>query len=540
MHKLRFTKKEGIGLAVGLIATFIPVLIFEITGWRLNGSFIYPVDDTFIHMQLAKNLALHGNWGINANEFSAASSSILYTLLLAFLSLLFSPGMFLPLLVNCIAAIILLYAVNQWLVKQQLSTSSHVLVMLAVVFFTPLPIMVISGMEHTLQCLFTFLFLFHGADWMAKNRSGNLTRWKLTWQLPVYALLLTATRYEGLFLVFILCLVLFFFRQFRTSVVIGCAALLPVVIFGLYSVSKGSFFLPNSVLIKSEEVSLFGGGVSHFFNTLLVDKFTLMKPGITLLATQRILLILALTYLAFSKKTGFRFSYALIIVLLFATTLLHLSLAATGKFYRYEAYLVFSCTLITATILCHQGKVWYHSLSHVSKVITVFLIVLISLPVLLRSTAAFSKAHRACINIYEQQYQMAGFVKQYYPQATIAANDIGAVSFFSNGYTVDLWGLGSIEIAKSRRKNYWTAGFMDSVAKKKNTTIVMIYDSWFHPSPGSMWTKIGSWQISQNVVCGDDLVTFYAVDSSQADDIRKNFRSYSTEKLPQTVAVKYY
>ena len=62
MHTMRFSRQAGVGLAVGLIATFLPVIYLEASVYRLNGTFIYPVDDTFIHMQIAKNLAWSGNW----------------------------------------------------------------------------------------------------------------------------------------------------------------------------------------------------------------------------------------------------------------------------------------------------------------------------------------------------------------------------------------------------------------------------------------------------------------------------------------------
>ena len=47
-----------------------------------GGVFMYPLDDPFIHMQVAKNLAFHQTWGIFPGEFASASSSLLYTLLL--------------------------------------------------------------------------------------------------------------------------------------------------------------------------------------------------------------------------------------------------------------------------------------------------------------------------------------------------------------------------------------------------------------------------------------------------------------------------
>src|SRR6478735_4099968 len=68
------------------------------------GELVYPLDDAYIHMAIAKNLQQHGVWGVTRYDFSSTSSSILYTLLLTFSFALFGIKAWLPLAINWIVA----------------------------------------------------------------------------------------------------------------------------------------------------------------------------------------------------------------------------------------------------------------------------------------------------------------------------------------------------------------------------------------------------------------------------------------------------
>ena len=73
------------GFLPAVFLCFIAVFIIErsVLG-QTSGVFSYPVDDVYIHMELAKNLAYHATWGVNPGEFGSASSSPFYTIALAF------------------------------------------------------------------------------------------------------------------------------------------------------------------------------------------------------------------------------------------------------------------------------------------------------------------------------------------------------------------------------------------------------------------------------------------------------------------------
>ena len=51
--------------------------------WRTGGVFVYVLDDPAIHLTVARRLAFDGTWGVVAGDFQSASSSPLWTLMLA-------------------------------------------------------------------------------------------------------------------------------------------------------------------------------------------------------------------------------------------------------------------------------------------------------------------------------------------------------------------------------------------------------------------------------------------------------------------------
>src|ERR1700722_15706920 len=128
----------GTGPLVTAVAVFLGLLalleyrVLHLTG----GTFMYPLDDTFIHMAVAKNLAFQGNWGIAGHEFESASSSVLYTLLLATLFKLFGAKIIIPFVINLLAGCILLAVVQRRLIREGVGSRGQLWILLAVVVIT--------------------------------------------------------------------------------------------------------------------------------------------------------------------------------------------------------------------------------------------------------------------------------------------------------------------------------------------------------------------------------------------------------------------
>ena len=536
MRKFRLPRQNANVLwffLAALIILFIPTILLVAKVLRYtHGVFMYPFDDTFIHLTIADNL-LKGNWGINPNEFASASSSILYTLILA-LFRFFSKTALVPFIANCFAAIGIIISLHFWLKKHLNNYKAHIGIFFLVVLFTPLPLMIISGMEHSFQCLFSFLFIFYFSDWLEQSNKSESRG--VPAKILFFAILVSTIRYEGLFLIATACLLLLVYKKVFSAIVLGVVSVIPLLIFGFISLRHGNYFLPNSVLVKS--------GTFGYSNPLQVayeivfDRLVYARNGMAALATQRLLIVIPLLYIFFRRHL--RPSYFFILVFLFSATVLQLSFASTGYMYRYEAYLFFCFMIILPLIFYKYGRLVFSSVdSVVSKLAVLIIVFFLFFPVILRSVTALDKTPQACINIFDQQYQMAKFAKQNYDQQTVALNDIGAVGYYTNSQIIDLWGLANAEVTKSKKEHFWTPAFLDSLCKSNKVKLAIVYDSWFSDSLTKKWDKAATWEIQNNVICGDSIISFYAMDSLSKNLVQQQLKLFQPQ-LPKSVVVKYF
>jgi hypothetical protein len=129
---------------------------------------------------------------------------------------------------------------------------------------------------------------------------------------------------------------------------------------------------------------------------------------------------------------------------------------------------------------------------------------------------------------------MGLFVKQYYDGKAIAANDIGAISYLSDARVLDLFGLGSMDVAEAKRSGELDEDTISKLTRDHDVEIAMIYSHWFEGKIPAEWIEVGRWRITDNVVCAADTVSFYAPSTAQLRDSIRNLRLFSAV-LPATV-----
>lgn len=516
----------------GLIVYWLLTYILLIAAMNnTHGHFGYPLDDTYIHMAIAKHFVNDGSWGVVQNVFSSSTSSPLWTLLIAITYKIFGVNDWTPFLSSLLFGSLTIYYCYR-LLRDSTSSLRLLLSLILISLFVPLPIMTLTGMEHSLQCILTLLLLYFSANYLSKT---NFDFFSYT-ILIVLANLTTITRYEGVFIVLAIMLLLFFNKRFWEGLVFTPLSLFLVTIYGFVSIANGWYFLPNSVLLKGNVHSLTLEGIMIFIRNMLDNFYT--SPHVIVLLIANLILYLWLKSLLNEKE---KFLLILSTIMTFA----HMIFAGVAWFFRYEAYIVLTLSVVLIDML---NKYIFHQVSQMEiKIIhsyndklynygaAISLTFLFFIPLGIRTGLAFGQYPLAVTNIYEQQYQMGKFLQKYYPEKCVAANDIGAISYLADICIIDLYGLANMDVIQYRLGNSYTKNEIHQLISANDVQVVVIYTSWFNGQIPNDWIEIGKWKIQNNVVCGDDEITYYAPNTAQQKYLTTSLIDFS-HTLPPTVS----
>ena len=501
-----------VAVAVAVLALAVGAVLWSSLG-RSGGRLVYALDDAYIHIAMARNLAEHGVFGVTRYGFTSSSSSPLWTLLLAGLFAVLGAREWLPLVLNLAAAVALLVVAERTLVSRGVRPLSRLLALLAVVALVPVPPLVMAGQEHLVHAALTLAF---AAGVTADSRRSGLL---------FVAPLLTAFRYEGLFLVFVACLVLAARHRFGLALTIGLAGLVPPVAYGVVSMAHGWYALPNPVILKGALGEGAGNGIRLGLVPFLSGWGALLRaPHLLALVVVAAVVLLARWRAPLSRDGSW-------LLLFLGTTILHLQYAKTGWFYRYEAYLVaFGVVGLTAALdgLGERARPRWLPTALVSAAV---------LAGSVRGVRAHLETPGAVGNIYEQQIQMALFLGRYYSGQGVAANDIGAIDALADLRVLDLWGLASLDVAEAKLAGRFTTSWIASRTRAEGVRVAVIYERWLDAAGGVPpdWVRAGRWRVARNVVLGDRTVAFYAVDPDEAKALADHLQAFSRE-LPAGVA----
>ncbi len=482
---------------------FVPILFFTVIAIFLtisilvvnDGNLIFSLDDAYIHLSLASQIA-QGHYGINASEPSAPASSIIWPFLLTPVTLL-PIAEYIILVINILCMLGSLYLFSRILsavLSSDKQTANPLFVGIGTVVLglaCNLLGLVFMGMEHSLQLLATIWLVYE----MIEYGRTSQVRWFLLIVLIAGPLI----RYENLALSIPAICILAINRQFRAAI----GALVPLLIivggFSLYLNWQGLGWMPASIMIKSATVAE-GGKVASLLRNL-ADNLNLVQGRILAIGLVMLVFSLALPGRSRGDRT--------VTVWALSAGLLHMLVGRFGWYNRYEIYAWATVLLILIYVyrttiynLCNQAK------GYILLALTLLALGVTALPYL----GHLSTIRVATNNIYHQQYQMRRFAIDFY-NAPVAVNDLGLVSLGNDHHVLDLWGLAS-EKARENRRSSDNTDWIDELTACYDVKLAMIYDEWFPQRPDH-WQALGQLHLGRRKITpANSSVTFYALDST--------------------------
>ncbi len=451
--------------------------------------------------------------------------------MLSFFIKIFGNWEYYPLLINIASGYLTVYVVYRYF-RDFYGEKELIWVLFLFLPFSLLYVMVLFGMEHTLHMFLISIAIY----FIHKNILENF-RGKSFAILLVIVFFVSIVRFESMFFTASLAFALLLRKNIMQGFLVLIIGFLPIIIFGLVSQNEGGYFFPNSVMIKGN----FPAG-EHF----LYSCGNLLLNGIILNFSFYKWLFFPLLIISLHLFKKYKrgeivklFKNETLIITIVCTAILH-SLFAMLK-YRYENYLMIALLLIIIPIISKfiseiKWKEFNFMFFNILNLGSVGFIIFISF-------YRFGYHHNVlkfCSKgINEQQVEMSRFLHYFYIGNKVVANDIGAISYFSQVHLFDIVGLGSTEVAHLKIANkdhsrseadLITKKFITNFVSENNYTVAVIYPEWFQPIPPN-WIPVASWTINEGSF-GPAIhrVVFYALKSEEVRPLQQNLMKFDLNK----------
>jgi hypothetical protein len=504
--------------AWGCVAVYLVVVVGVFAGilHANGGHFVYSLDDPYIHLALAENIA-HGHYGINASEPSSPSSTLLWPLMVVPLA-----GTawheFVPLFWNLVFGVASGFAIGgamarwmplrgerDWLGRlKQIGMGALLMVVGNLVGLAFL------GMEHTLQVFLAILCALGCAEaWDGRPVPA--------WSLAA-AVVAPSVRYEDVILTLAVCLALAGRHERKKAVVVMAASLAPLALFGLFLKAHGLPGLPTSVMVKgnvyADDSGFFGSLMQMAVNNIsqMWGAVYLKRPMTVMLGIFTLLLV---------KERVARRRYVLVAAVLAAA--LQIAFGRFGWFYRYEVYALIFLAVVLVRIATESRPIWLGVATLVLLWMGTYYI------------NAIPETVQSSHEVYGQQYQMHRFVDDYWRQ-DVAVNDLGWVSFQKPAgiYVLDVYGLASVEASQQSDK---TEEWLEGIVKRHGVRLAMVYPGWFD-IPDS-WVPEGRMCLDRKpIIVASQCMEFYSTAPESEQVIKEELHLFAPT-LPAFVTMYF-
>jgi len=505
---------------LGIIVTYLIIVSMN------DGSFMYTLDDPYIHLALAEQIS-QGHYGVNAGEVSSPSSSAIWPFLLVPFARLAS-GDLAPLFLNALCgAATGLVLVRRfrllWPDSGDSAPKSQIvrgLMAVAVMIAGNALGLAFTGMEHNLQLLSAVVAIDAMFNVSRMDSQTRLLEW-WHWAALIGGPLI---RYENMALTAAACGFLILSQHWKQALIVALSALIALGAYSGFLMGIGLEPLPNSVQAK---LTMTQPGESQSF---LGSRWNQLVTALQLGRGQAItsLILVAVGFGCCRRSFD---GPAKVATGIAAAGLMHLLVGKFGWFNRYEAYisgaLAFGVLALSLTAASPAKK----PLGMAAGIFALISSLALSFPYL----QGLGQIPTAANNIYEQQYQMHRFLMEKWKRP-VAVNDLGWVAYRNDQYVLDLWGLASHE-ALTARTSGDDPGWMQRLTEQHDTKLAIIYQEAFPEMP-KHWIKVAEMRLSRpRITPAFGRVSFYATDPANAGEIETLVESMR-KSLPSRITLK--
>ena len=443
-------------------AALAPLALFLLRERQIAGAVGFPLDDSWIHLHFARNLAEGAGFAYNPGRPVAGSTAPLWTLLLAAGAAVLGPSLALAKALGVAAALGAALLTRRAAAAFGAPAPLALLAAVGLLWTGPMAWGALSGMEVTLAALLVAAALLaHARD-------------RLVWS-AAWAALAALARPEAVLLVPCLALARpLGARRLAAFGALTAAALLPMVLFSLWTVGAP---YPATAAAKVEGGLLgwLGGLREPLAVTLLARPWRFLAEWVGWLARTHGVLPLALVPgLVLAWGRGGRALGAVGLVLLVHPLGMALLAPYRGPAFqegRYSIHLLPLAFVILAVVAgasrwARAGR-WLPALA-VAAYLGAAAVAL---------APAATRYGWAVQNINAMQVHLGRWLDAHVtPRARLAVNDIGAIAYFSRREVLDLMGLVTPEVIPYRRRG--EGGVVEYLLETCPDHVV-IFPAWF-------------------------------------------------------------
>lgn len=484
---------------VSMASVALGFLTLQLVAFLQAGVFEYPLDDVYIHLAVAEQIAA-GGYGVNAGEVAAAASSPVYPLLLV----PFAGSdwqRYVPLFWNSAALLMCGWLWGRILEQAGIDRTPRAV---ALFWAAAVPLLInlagigFVGMEH---CLHTATSLAVVLGLLRLLDEDEISPW-----LIAGIILGPALRFEALALSLLAAAVLVLRRRYLAGLLSGAAALGVIALFMGFLVSIGLDPLPTSVQAKlgDDTYSNSLAGVIAFIIT------TLSFPNFWILVAAFASAAIMPRFVPGLVQSPRRWLLFTILLALAA----HMFIGKVGWMNRYENYILVASVAALAALGAGSGRQ-----ARLLALVPVVAATLVYAPHYLNHYPVATRT------IDRQQAQMSRFAKVFHGDS-VAVNDLGWVAWQNPDYVLDIWGLGSKE-ALDLRRDGGPERWVGELADRHEVDLAMIFDEWFRANIGEDWVRLGQLElIGRRGYTAQSDVAFYATSAEAAPTLRRELAGW--------------